>query len=395
MWGIAALLLMSVACADEEVYVGPDAIHDDPGQVDPIEEPDCDQLLASLQQYADSKIESEVVASAGIILGVDTPECGTQIVAAGMADVESETPMTSEHILPIADVSSTFVGTVVLQLADEGVLDLDDKLSEWRTDIPNADFITIRHLLSHRSGVQDYQFVGRCWTAATEDLESKWTIDEMLDCIDGLSPKSAPGAEWHYSDTNNVLLADIVERATGNALHEEIRRRLLSPLGLEGTFTLREEAAPGEVSRSYLWNGSWTDVTELYNPSFWYASENMASSASDLLTWAREMGTGSTLNSKTFAEMADCGDMGGQEKSVGSMWETGYGLHLSCAGERHVGALLGHVGVLRNTLSQMWYSPSWDSSVVVLLNRGGTGSYYATMQSLMVSDVFGIVGRQR
>ena len=75
--------------------------------------------------------------------------------------------MMPKHVLPIASITKTFVATVVLQLVEEGSLSLDDILSNWRTDIPNAENITVEHLLTHMSGVPEYRSVP-CWYSYTQ-----------------------------------------------------------------------------------------------------------------------------------------------------------------------------------------------------------------------------------
>ena len=226
-----------------------------------------------------------------------------------------------------------------------------------------------------------------------QDPEFDWTTEDILDCIDGLPPTCEPGAEWHYSNTNTVLLGFIVEAVTGNPLHQEIRRRLLDPLGLDNTFTLWFEDVTGDFAHSYYQSTveSWIDYTNKYNHSFDYACGNMASNARDLLVWIRELVTGSVLQAATIGQMTACVGMGDEAFVTERFWETGYGLGIICANDVNSRSVLGHSGASNTAVSQMWYSPSWDSSVVLFINHGFISEHWKWLQP-MVDDVFTILG---
>jgi len=384
-----ALLLLFAACGGDDDGGTPDATP----SPDATLLTDCDQLQTELQQYADAKLTNEAVEFAGLMLGVDTPTCGVVVVAAGLANVEPETPMTPDHMLPIASITKTFVATRVLQLVDEGDLSLDDTLSNWRTDIQNAESITVRQLLNHTSGVPDI-FTADCVEASQSNPSLVWTIETILDCIDGLDPENEPGEEWHYSNTNYVLLGSIVEAVTGNALHVEIRSSLLSPLGLDHTFNLHHEDPPGDVAGSYhLIGTSWTDDTDaMGNYSGVYACGDLASNPGDLLQFERALLTGTTLQAATLDEMVNCVDMGSEASITDTFRDGGYGLGIECGHDIDAGDVRGHNGILLNALSQVWYSPSWDSSVVLQINHGMTNNTNGWFYPI-ASDLFAIVGR--
>jgi len=355
---------------------------------------DCDQLQQALQEYADAKLTNDVTRFAGLMMGVDTPTCGVVVVAAGLARVEiPRTPMTPEHMLPIGSNTKPFVATRVLQLAEQGDLSLEDTLSSWWPDIPNADSITVRQLLNHTSGVP--RLSGDLCSYSLLDPVHEWTTEEILACIDGLSPLSTPGEEFHYTNTNYVLLGSIVEKVTENPLHEEIRNSLLSPLGLDHTFTLFYEDPPGELARSYEWDSSWLDVTDHNgNYSSAYAYANIASNVRDLLVWVKARSTATLLQATTLDEMMDdCVDEGSEALITDNLLDDHYGLGVECAYETNAGEVYGHEGGTRTALSELWYSPSWDSSVVLQINHGVTDDDDYKWLYPIVSDLFAIVGR--
>jgi D-alanyl-D-alanine carboxypeptidase len=284
-----------------------------------------------------------------------------------------------------------------MQLVEEGRLSLDDKLSNWRTDIPNADTITIRHLLSLTAGVPGYDW-GDCYTQYLEDPDYVWTKEELINCIKGMEPSFDPGTDWQLSNTSPIIVGSVIESITGNELHEEIRNRLLDPLGLTSTFSLWDEETPENLARSYEKgaDGSWIDVTDKYNHSYNVACCNIASNAEDLLAWIKYLVTGAAVSTESFTQMKDCVDKGDQTMITFNFWETGYGLGISCAQDRIAGEALGHHAALEMSVTQIWHCPEWDSSVVILINHGyiGVSGLWQWLVGI-VHDVYTILGEHR
>jgi D-alanyl-D-alanine carboxypeptidase len=370
------------------------------GECDPADhtckEPDyCADMREKIQQYVDEKINNDIVEYTGLIVGVDTPGCGISVLTTGLAVVYPETPMQPKHILPVASISKTFVAATLLQLVEEGRLSLNDTLSNWLPDVANSDSITVRHLLTHTSGVREF-VSGSCYARYLDDPDYVWTEEELISCIDGKTPSFDPGTDWKYSNTNFVLLGYIIESETGNDLHEEVRNRLLMPLNLEGTSTLWQEETPDDLSHSYEKNafGGWDDLTDKYNHSYNFACGDMASNAADLLAWVRELATGNILQEETRSLMLDCVDIGDGARITDNLWDEGYGLGIYCAFSVDAGEVIGHTGGLESAVSQMWYSPSWDSSVVLMINHGFISQHYRWLMPL-VADVFTILGEYK
>jgi hypothetical protein len=150
----------------------------------------------------------------GVVAAVQTPEF-TWIRALGVGDKTTGQPMTAVMHTRIASVTKIFTITLLLQAADEGLLSLDDPMGRYYPNIPNGDQITLRLLAIHRSGFADYldnqQFVAQ-WKA---DPKRVWRPDELVTYgIEG-SPQFPPGRDFHYSNTNTVLLGLVLQQATG------------------------------------------------------------------------------------------------------------------------------------------------------------------------------------
>jgi CubicO group peptidase (beta-lactamase class C family)/pimeloyl-ACP methyl ester carboxylesterase len=183
---------------------------------------------------------------------------------AGLANSEVQTPLSPTDRFRIYSITKTFTAVLTLQLVDEGVLTLDDTVSQWLDDpvvarIPNIDRITIRQLLTHTSGVYDYyngaasSFVDDAITGEGADWSKVWTAQEVLAYVDGTRQAADfdPGQGVKYSDTGYFLLGLIVEQAGGQSFAEQLHARILDPLGLTDTFFAAAEPVPGGTVEGY------------------------------------------------------------------------------------------------------------------------------------------------
>jgi D-alanyl-D-alanine carboxypeptidase len=217
--------------------------------------------------------------------------------AVGVADLATGRRMRPGLAFRAGSITKSFTATVVLQLAAERRLRLDDTIERWLPGVlPYGRAVTVRALLQHTSGVPDY------WEAGPDPLNVSFVNDpaararqyspyELVERVSGEPPDFPAGSRIEYSNTNYVLLGLIVERATGRSLGREIRRRILRPLHLHDTrFPTSRTALPRPFTRGYshLFDaeglpaaGPLIDVTE-YNPSALWAMGNVLSTLDDL-----------------------------------------------------------------------------------------------------------------
>src|SRR5262245_37644512 len=118
----------------------------------------------------------------------------------------------------IGSATKTFVAVVVLQLADEGRIDLDAGIDRYLPDLPDADRITPRQLLQHTSGLGEYLDA----PAVRSDLQREWTPDELIAVAEAAGRVGEPGGPHHYANTNYIVLGEIIEQVTGNSWDEEV-----------------------------------------------------------------------------------------------------------------------------------------------------------------------------
>lgn len=321
------------------------------------------QLQAALDEW---RVSSEI---AGAMLAIDVPGQGTMTFVSGVSDLEAGTPLTPQDRFRIGSITKTFVTAVVLQLVQEGLLTLDDPLSAYVPDLPNAENITIRHLLSHRSGIFDFEFIPGLVEKALQDPAKVWTWQEVVTAAAEQEPHFEPGSEYAYSSTNFTLLGVIAEAATGTSLDDEMRRRFFEPLGLTNTFLAGSEEVPEGVIHGYgtLPDGTNFDIAEFPNTAFdtaSWATGSMVSNAEDLVRWAKALysGKGDVVDGETLDEMLTF------EPSFGPAPSVLHGLGVFRY-ETPSGVALGHTGTWFGFSSRMMYFPDLNVTMVVLVNQ--------------------------
>ncbi|MFB6892182.1 serine hydrolase domain-containing protein [Kitasatospora sp. NPDC056327] len=233
--------------------------------------------------------------------------------AAGVTDLDTNRPARADGYFRIGSVTKTFVATVVLQLAEEGRLRLDDSVQKLLPGtVPGGDAITLRQLLNHTSGLFDYledpRFLYRDEASLRTYLDrGRWVSYSPADLI-GAGVNGTryfpPGQGWHYSNTNYILIGEVIRTVTGRSWQSEVNRRIVRPLHLDDTtFPNDRTGLPGPHAHGYvaLPEGR-TDITRL-NPSFGDAAGNGISTTADLNRFHAALFGGRLLSPARLAEM--------------------------------------------------------------------------------------------
>src|SRR5690606_11548920 len=148
----------------------------------------------------------------GAIVFVDDPAQGAWTAALGIGNLSTGEPMQVTNHMRIGSLTKTFTATAILQLVDQGLLNLDDPVSTYQPHVPNGDNITIRLLLNMSSGIAGYD-VDEGWVRDyLANPYAVWTPEELVAVGTALPPFFAPGEGWNYSNTNTILLGMVVEQ---------------------------------------------------------------------------------------------------------------------------------------------------------------------------------------
>jgi D-alanyl-D-alanine carboxypeptidase len=290
----------------------------------------------------------------------------------GWADVKQHVPVAPTTAFSVGSVSKTFLAALVLQLADEGRLSLDDPVLRWLPTAAVPADATIRELLDHTSGLYDFFSNPAIDTALLANRRQAWTPARALGYM--RAPYCAAGTCWHYSNSNYVLLGQVVQQVTGNPVATELRRRFVAPLRLVRTFVQGAEPARGTVATSYEVLGSGSSIRTVSQGDGTAISPftsvvtaagsagAIAATSRDLAVWARRIYGGAVLRPAALAAMLDV------SHSVGAGSALPYGLGV---GEVSLGGRLteGHNGRLIGAGATMRYLPDSGFSIAVVTNQ--------------------------
>lgn len=219
-------------------------------------------LVASFEKLA----ESMMVPGAAML--IRTPD-GELTATFGTTELGGSVPVSLDDHIRAGSTTKTWTATVIPQLAQEGKIALDDPVSRYRPDIPNAENITIEQLLNMRSGLFSYTETYQMLHDMDLDPQSVWDPERLVSIGVGLPPYFDPGAGFHYSNTNYIILGLIAEQLEAQPLAEIFEERIFSPLGLtETSFPSIEDASlPAPSSNGYMYTDNARTITTFALPA--------------------------------------------------------------------------------------------------------------------------------
>lgn len=326
------------------------------------------RALASEYDAAASAVFAQVkVFAPSAVVGVRGPE-GTWTKAYGAADLTTTSqatgPATVDMYQRIASITKTFVGTVVLQLADQRKLSLDDPIDDYVPNVPSGSHITLRELITMTSGLPNYSNSAEWGADFLSDPTAQWQPQQLLDDAWAMPTSFAPGSNMEYSNTNFVLLGLVIERVTGQSVGDAIQTRILDPLHLTATAYPIDAAIPSPHLTGYtlpltVYGGAdptstWVDASG-WDPSSAGAAGAMTSRVDDLLVWGRALATGHGVLPSS-AQMQRLESFATSTLGAGEF----YGDALMCKD-----GWIGHNGNMPGYNSMMRYNPQTDTTIVV------------------------------
>jgi CubicO group peptidase (beta-lactamase class C family) len=176
---------------------------------------------------------------------------GQEVVTEAFGESMTGVPATTDMHFRNGAVAIAYMATLLLQLVDQGAVRLDDPLSNWLPDLPDADRVTLRMLANMTAGYPDYVQNAQFIRDVLADPFRQWTPRELI-AIGLSTPRVfAPGTNWDYSHTNYVILGQALERITGTPLATLMRDNIFAPLGLSNTEGSSTPAIPAPVLHAF------------------------------------------------------------------------------------------------------------------------------------------------
>jgi D-alanyl-D-alanine carboxypeptidase len=328
-------------------------------------------MAAQLGPQLQAILDKERVDTGAPAIGASVafPDGSIWSSASGDARIDPQQQATGDTPFVVGSVSKTFVAAAIMKLVDEGQLSLDGPLSKFRPDYPNGENITVRQLLHHTSGIYDYFAASNYDSLVFGSMRGhEWTPDEILSTFKH-DPYFAPGAGYHYSNTNFILLGLIVEQVTGQKLGDVYSDWFFGPLGMSETTFQGSGPPPSDAASGYLERAAGLkeqgDGTD-YRPSISAATVAWAAGAidgspRDITTWGDALYGGHLVSPQALAQMEDWTYYPATDET--------YGLGTRSRvieGER----VFGHTGSIRGFDAAMWHFPDTDMTISVMTNLG-------------------------
>ena len=356
---------------------------------------------AALQSMVDKAAQELLVPGAVVLLR--TPQ-GDVTVSHGTTQLGTKTPPSADTQFRIASNTKTMTAAVVVQLAQEGKLGLDDPVAKYVPNVPNGENITVAQLLEMRSGLHDYTDAPELLASADREQARVWTPNELLALAFAHPPDFAPGTAYAYCNTNYVLLGLIVETVDGRPLAQSLHDRLFGPLGMQHTALPASTVTtiPEPYSHGYLYGSSSfaladgvqyppeiqaaaragtllpTDFTGL-NHSFAAAAGGVISTADDLATWIRALVTGRVFDAAYQRRWLDSLRPVDPSKPDGQQY--GYGISQLRWGPN---TIYFHGGETPGFNSFMGYDPTNQVTLVIWTNLTVSLDEQLTANALML-----------
>jgi CubicO group peptidase (beta-lactamase class C family) len=297
--------------------------------------------------------------------------------AVGWSDRERGIPLARNSLYRIRSMTKPFVGTTVLMLAEDGRLSVDDRVADYLPSFDNerSNSITIRQLLTHGTGFEQTDFPDGYWAQPN--------LREAIRLVGEEGPPNPPDERYRYADRNSATLGAIVAELTGAPVEEEVRKRILEPLGLEDTHThfSPDSSWSDRMNSTYSVQGGrlrkYWDNTQPQQTPWFRASGGIYTTVFDYARWLEVWMDGGAFDGRRLLSEVTI------DQALTPGYTEGYGLHWELfrgsAGRDRVRAF-GHGGSDGTFALAV---PGLDVMVLFFTqSRGATGPWRAAMREL-------------
>lgn len=340
---------------------------------------------AAFQAAVDAAAKELLVP--GAVVRLRTPQ-GTFDAIVGTAESGTRTPPGTDMHFRIASNTKTLTAALIVLLAQDGTLRLDDPVAAYVPGVPNGGNITITQLLTMRSGLYNYTDAPELSATLDADPTMVWTPQEVMDLAFARPPDFPPGTSYEYSNTNYALLGLVAEVVGGRPLAQQFEDRLLGPLGLGQTSlpAVDDATLPEAYSHGYMYGGTaYAMLDQEYpadmraaarngilrphdytnqNPSYATAAGGVVSTADDMATWIRALVSGKVFDPGHHQQWLHSLQPEDRDKPDGRHY--GYGISWQHFGPN--ASMYYHGGELPGFNSFIGYDPDNDVTLVVWTN---------------------------
>lgn len=284
---------------------------------------------------------------------------------------DNDKPLTIDASMPIGSVSKQFCAACVMLLCDQKKLSVDDTLDKYFPEYENAKNLTVKNLLNMSSGLTNYLELINPSDIGTNEEENIKTIKKVV-----FDEKLAfePGSDYQYSNSNYLLLAEIVEQVSGVTYKEFLRKNFFEPLEMTHTgFT-------DQMTEDYEWTSALSKTKSLeegfYNPGLTKGAGDIISNAEDMDKWMHGLSQAKVISAEAFKQMTQTVNPNSTEEYCYGFWHMPYG------GLGHVGQIPPHFGAID------YINTERDTYLFAVSNTGNGMSYVQEIPQALLSVLF-------
>jgi D-alanyl-D-alanine carboxypeptidase len=342
---LATVCLLALACAPG---LPPSAA---PAAAGPALAP---EVLSAVDSIARAAVSGGQVAG----MAVAVSSGGRQVFGRGygVLRVEDGAPVTDSTVFRIGSIAKQMTAGAIMRLEEEGRLSLSDPVGRYLVHAPaHWEAATIRHLLTHTSGIPSYTDLDEFWAVATEHLPAERRIGMVRD----LPLSFEPGSRWAYSNTGYLLLGEILERVDGRPYGRYVQEELLAPLGLRETGACSE--ADPRMAQGYRPGAEVLVPARTNQVGGPFADGDLCSSVRDLLRWTDALASGRVVRPGTYQRMIT-------RARLDDGTEVHYGFGFDVMHLDGVGRIIEHGGGVPGFIGHLAYYPERGVAVAVLTN---------------------------
>lgn len=323
------------------------------------------QISPDLQKQID-ELATQTLASTGVpsaSLAIVKDGQIAYVQAYGNARLDPAVAATPGMRYCIGSISKQFTAAAILLLAEQGKLSLDDPVSKYLPNLTRAREVTLRELLSHTSGYQDF------WPQdyVPPMMEKPVTAQQILDRWARIPLDFDPGTQWQYSNTNFVIAGLIVEKVSGMPFMKFLGQNLFAPLGMKSVLTIEEaKALPSEPAGYLRYALGPPRPAPVEGQGWMFAAGELSMTASDLARWDISLIDQSLLRPASYRQMETEIEL---KNGVGTRYGLGIGIG-SEGGQR----MLTHGGEVSGFVAQNVVFPDDRAAIVVLTNMDASAA---------------------
>ncbi len=275
----------------------------------------------------------------------------------GLANIDQEDIITPEHLFRIGSITKTFTAVAILQLAEQGKLNISDPIQKYLPEYPTqGQEISIEHLLTHTSGIKTYSGM----TEVAHLQHTAATPKQIIKVFKDAPMEFSPGERYQYNNYGYILLGAIIEQVSGLDYGTYLEERIFKAAGMENTYFGKKKELSIGIAKGYAVEGGQYAEVPYLNMAIPYAAGGLVSTVDDLYRWMQTLNQHEVISESSLEKAFST-----YQLKSGSFTPYGYGWQLD---ELYGKQVVGHDGVIQGFLADMIYLPEADIFVATLSN---------------------------